>query len=253
MDANYLAKIVELKRIATTDSNDVMTDAMILLQFSRNKILHDNIIRKNMKEKLKYEAQKYLDLVCAREGLDPDTLDDGARMDEILKRLPGVEETIAKSEERTLGLRADHDLLPDVVRCIPVKNGELYMRMTQVHEALKNMTQAKDCDRFPYVKELCELEDQIIANWNAYDAYKEGESDGGQDQYVTVDAARISANRKYLSTNKKLLEKAIADKDIDKAEKIRAKMQVRLDELFAVNAGISDDQLTEFSALGLTV
>lgn len=257
MDKETIKLLKELKAITVTPDTEIDLDksALLLLQFNRNRILHQNIIRGRLYAKLKYEAKKNFDLFCAKYGINPETFDESpeAQMYEMEKRYeesPEVEE-----KEKTMGKRSDHDYLPDNIRSLYQTNMDSYLRMRKLHEALKNMDGAKACDRFPYVKEFLDLDDLTVKNWTLYDAYNPavgGTDTGKQPENNLIDAKRISANRKYLSDNKEKLAKLIAEDPI-KAGELREKMQLRATELLSVDAGISNEQLTELSKLGINV
>ena len=190
-------------------------------------------------------------LHCARIGVDPESLLPDANADmkaqeEKLKTILPVEEKL-----KTMGIREDHLLLPAPIQRCYNENSELFLRVRKLHEALKLMDAAKPCDRFPYVSELLSLDDQISKNWKTYDSY-EIETVAVPVVESVIDAKRISANRKYLSDNKEKLANLLAENS-PKAEALRNKMQIRVDELLAANAGISEEQLTELSKLGINV
>lgn len=261
-----IQQLKELKQITVTPEKEIDLEkaALLLLRFNKNRILYDNITKRKLFAKLKYEAGKTFDLYCARLGINPGSFkeDPAVEMEEQEKRfhaIPPVEEL-----EKTRGIRADHDALPENIRQLFTQNSELYLRMRKLHEALKTMDGAKACDRFPYVKEFLELDDIVVKNWEMYDAYKpeneinaDVEKNATVDKEVTnttqvIDAKRISANRKYISDNKEKLAKLSAEES-PKAEELREKIQSRVSELLTAGAGISDDQLSELAKLGINV
>lgn len=254
MEKEMIRLLKDLKQIALTPNQDIDLEksALLLLQFNRNRILYQNIIRARLYDKLKYEAVKMFELTCARYGLDPETFDESpqAQMDEMEKRYEAAPEVEVK--EKSMGVRPDHDTLPDNIRALYQANTDAYLRMRKLHEALKNMDAAKACDRFPYVKEFLDLDDLTVKNWTLYDSFNPEEQNDKPEEGKAIDAKRISANRKYLSDNKDKLAKLIADNS-EKAHELRDKMQLRVTELLSVDAGVSDDQLTELAKLGINV
>lgn len=256
----------ELKRISNAPEKEINLEkaATLLLQLNRNRILYDNITKRKLFAKLKYEAGKTIDLFCARLGINQDNFEEDptAEMEEQEKQFrtfPSVEEL-----EKNRGIRADHDALPDNIRLLFTQNSKLYLRMRKLHETLKTMDSAKACDRYPYIKEFLELDDAVVKNWEMYDAYKPENETNTDDKKNTIDdknvtnkvpsidAKRISANRKYISDNKNKLSKLLAEKS-PKFEDLHKKMQDRVTELLTANAGMSDEQLTELAKLGINV
>lgn len=254
MDKEIKDLLRQLKQVAESSNEDMDLEdaATLLLRFNRNRILHQNIIRARLYDKLRYEAKKTLLLECARRGIDPASLEESeaAGMEEKEKECSVVVSTL-EEKEKGMGKRPDHEQLPESIQKLYSENLNAFMRMRKLHETLKNMDNAKACDRFPYVDELLKLDDKVIKNWKMYDAYRPGEEESKSED-PEVDAKRISANRKYISGNKEKLA-GLLQENPAKAEELKAKMQVRVDELLACNAGISDEQLTELSKLGIHV
>lgn len=268
MSKKFIDLLSKLKTISTSEDKDIDLEeaAVILLQFNKNRILYENIRRGKLFAKLRYEAGKTFALECARRGLNPESFEESPefqmkQMEEKVKSVDPSEE-----KEKTMGKRADHDSLPDNIRLLFDQNTEKYLRMRQVHEILKGMDAALPCDRFPYVKELLDLDDQVASGWEKYDSFILPSIQKGNDvktgsvdftgapatPIVPIDAKRISANRKYISDNKEKLAALIAAND-PKAKALRDKIQVRVDELLKANAGVSDEQLSELAKLGINV
>ena len=260
-----IQKLKELKQISAAPEKEIDLDnaALLLLRFNRNRILYDNITKRKLFAKLKYEANKTVELFCARLGINLNSFeeDPAAEMEEQEKRFQAI--LPVEELEKSKGIRADHDTLPENVRLLFTQNSELYLRMRKLHEALKTMDGAKPCDRFPYIKEFLELDDTVVRNWEMYDAYKpvdntDPKNSAPADNRMstnttqTIDAKRISANRKYISDNKEKLCKLLEEKS-PKAQELQKKIQDRVTELLTANAGMSDEQLTELAKLGINV
>ena len=101
-----IQQLKKLKQISNAPEKEIDLEkaALLLLQFNRNKILYDNITKRKLYAKLKYEARKTFDLFCARLGINSDSFeeDPGAVMEEQEKRfqaIPPVEEL-----EKTRGI-----------------------------------------------------------------------------------------------------------------------------------------------------
>jgi hypothetical protein len=272
----------QIKRILDTpnDKVDIPSAAVLLLKFSKNRILNENIIRRNNVEKLKHELRKYYNFHSA-EALKKETwtLEAGAKKI-VEETLPALEQ---KESEESKGLRADHDRLPEEIKALAIENRNNYPRMRKLHEQLKLLVNARPCDRYPFLQELKELDALVRKNWNNYDAYiappansdsddseqtltpPSGDKDEDDEKRTetappaaknaqalpTVDAKQISAARKYLSDNKDKLATLKAQEDWTACNELRNKMQQRLSLLIQANAGISKDYLAELATLGL--
>ena len=250
----------EIKKILDTpdDQVNIPEAALKLLKLNRNRILHQNIIKKNNVGKLKYELQKIYDFRIKDDAI-AETKDLEKQMVVIVENtFPAVEKTEASE---TKGKRPDHDQLPDEIKALLLENQNIFPRMRKLHEQLKLMGNAKPCDRYPYLKELKELDDILRGNWDSYDAYVLSPAENLQVDEIpekttppvedTVDAKQISAARKYLSDNKTKLINLKESGDQEKYQALLAKMQERLDLLIKANAGVSEDYIKELKELGL--
>jgi hypothetical protein len=247
----------KIKEVLDTSNEriDMEAAALLLLKLNRNRILHENILRRKNVEKLKYELRKIYDYRL---------LEDAAKESKELEKeaVKIVEQTFPKEEKRqaaeTKGMRPDHEQIPDEIRAKYMENLNIYPQMRKLHEQLKLMNNALPCDRYPFLKELKELDEKLRTNWDEYDAFvivaeeKRNEEKQDENPPATLpDIKEISAARKYLSDNKAKLAELRTEKDQSKYLELLEKMQKRLDLLLKCNAGISDEQLAELKGLGL--
>lgn len=146
----------------------VAEGAGLLLRLNRNRILHQNILRRpdKMLPKLIYELKKHL-----RIRLDGLTLDDVRRMDPVVR----AEAKTIIAERQTpkyRGKRADHDSLPDDIKTLYEKNLKVFHNIRKLFTTLLTMEDAMPCDRYEYLKILDEQDKLYRANWKAYDSYQ---------------------------------------------------------------------------------
>ena len=96
--------------------------------------------------------------------------------------LPGKDKTpvlkrIEKTEDFKLGKRPDHDRLPEEIQALYAENLSLMQNMRACHAQLvlltlpENQSNCPDGDRYPFVKEIIELDARYHANWEKYDTY----------------------------------------------------------------------------------
>lgn len=222
----------QIKDWLASQEQDIAIGAELLLRVNRNRILHQNIIRRNMKDKLIYELEK---IISMREHGEP------------CGKVPEMEEKIKdftipkEGEEPERGLRPDHDELPDKIKLLVEKNLLIYPTMRKLHETLKLLK--TPCDREPYLKELLALDASLRTNWTTYDTFNKNIT----PDPAAIDPKRVSANRKFLSQGKKTIQTLEGEKRSD----FLAKMQNRYDELKANNVGIDELQLAELVAVGI--
>lgn len=270
---------LKIKEILDTpdDKVNVGEAALVLLKINRNRTLHDNIVRRGNVGKLKYELQKIYDYRFNSESAEEVKVLEKKAVT-IIQQTLSVNQKIEESE--TKGKRSDHDNLPDEVKAKYLENFNIFPRMRKLHEQLKLMVNAKACDRYPFLKELKELDTQLRKNWDEYDAFVippanpiiPGTDPAGAGdlppedkkelpENITpvatitepvIDAKKIGAARKYLSDNKTKLKELKALEDQTKYQVLLTKMQERLDLLIQANAGVSEEYLNELKELGLS-
>lgn len=258
----------EIKKVldAPKEEVDVEKAALLLLKINRNKIMYHNLLRRNAVDKVLYELRKHYNSRM-RNHIIKEVPEMEKEVAKVIEGNPAIESDEEVEEKVTKGKREDHEELPDEVKALYLENFNVLRRMRKLHEKLKLMVDNSPCDRYPYLSELLAFDTNLRRNWKLYDSYKQGddldafvqtEQDGAsdikKDSAVDIldevaDPKKISAARKYLSTNKTKLESL----EGDKKNELLAKMQERLDYLIATNSGVSDDQLAEFKELGLNV
>lgn len=238
------------------EKRNIEEGATMLLQLNRNRILHQNIIRKRekMMPKLEYELKKHL-----RIRDDGKTLHEVVAMEKVI--MPAVELLVAKPEAEHAGKRADHDELPEDIQQLWDGNFERYTKIKALFEELKAMEKMQPCDRYEKLKLLNEVEKAYREDLATYDGYlKEKilpEDADGKEEEQPVDAAELATQignaRKYISEGKGKLKKLIdAGKD-EKAASLRAKIVERVRTIQQAGAPISDDTLAELSELGINL
>ncbi|MDY6249520.1 MAG: hypothetical protein SPL64_00240 [Bacteroidaceae bacterium] len=160
---------------APGESRSLKEGAELLLRLNRNKWMHQQILRTRNFSKLEYELKKHLQI-----RLDGLTLQEVADMEkhvvpQAMKSIEDNAPTISTDAENPTpqfaGKRADHDTLPDDIKDLYEKNGEIYFKLKQTFETLKQMHDAQPCDRYEYLKALSELDKQYRNNWQQYDSF----------------------------------------------------------------------------------
>ena len=261
MDHNF-TKMLQDWLNQPREQRDVQAGATMLLQLNRNKILFQNIIRKpeQMMDKLEYELKKHL-----RIRLDKMTVDDVVRMEREL--VPKVDKMLeqnapvistdndAPTAKVARGKRPDHDSLPLEIQALYVTNGDRYFKIKQLFNQLKGMQDAAPCDRYEYLKQLADLDKQYHKAWEQYDSYVPGTSVHPTQVAKPVNspddiAKRVSAARKFISTNKPKLM-ALKESDKEQFGILLSKMQQRVDELQTLGSTLSESVVIELKQLGI--
>ncbi len=151
--------------------------AELVLKLTGNQFMHRNImVRKDFKM-IEYQLRKYLP-----KRLQEVTHEEVERMSKEAAKIAEEHhlDTIRKSaktppEERKKGKREDHDQLPEEIQALYAENLTLLHRMRECHLQARKIANAtkpcSDCDIYPFVKELIELDKRLHSNWKAYDEY----------------------------------------------------------------------------------
>ena len=87
-----------------------------------------------------------------------------------------------------------------------VENASILQKMRELHLTLRNLSldsvSCPDSERYPFLKELIELDKRYRNNWKVYDSYSMVESGTGEDGSVAVAAEqRIVEDEQSLQRN----------------------------------------------------
>ena len=161
---------------ANPDERDLAAGALLVLQLTNNRIMYQNFMRrpKQYASRIEYELKKkyqfYLQQLTHEQVTEM-----GKQVEVIAKEhnLPNEHEEFKK------GKRADHDALPVEIQALYAQNLSIMQQMRRLHMQLQLLSvensTCPDSERYPFLKELIDLDKQYHANWQAYDHYKIGE------------------------------------------------------------------------------
>ena len=224
--------------------------AEMLLRLNRNRYMNAQILRRANFAKLEYELRKHLKIRL--EGLTTREValmekNHLPRISAMLEAQPVIDADADHNAGNFSGRREDHDELPEDIQALYERNGEIYFKMKQIFETLKGMENATPCDRHEYLLQLIELDKEYRENWNAYDTWSAVVAGSAKDAAQAPTPNQLQAARKYLSENKPKL----AETEGDAAEKLRSKMQQRVQLLVSAGQSFDPDYKSELESLGL--
>ena len=169
-------KFTELiKQWLETPSNqrDYSVGALYLLKLSGNQIMYRNVVAQldRRHDFVDYQIQKYYNFRV--QALTH------AQVEEMQQKVDAiVAEHIslaANADEHKTGKRIDHDSLPDEIKVKYVENLSILQRMRELHLKLRSLSldtaPCPDSERYPFLKELIELDKKMHANWDEYDHF----------------------------------------------------------------------------------
>ena len=194
MDKQFTLKLQEWLN-TPAEKRDLEVGATLLLQLTNNKILYRNI-KSNLKGhadfiefKLKRYLQYRLQELTHEEVEAMQKQVDSIVKERKLNSAPKPSKT--QAEQFKAGKRADHDTLPDEIQALYVENASIMQKMRELHLQLRNLsTKASTCpdsDRYPFLKEIIELDKRYHKNWQDYDSFaaSSGETLDGSGETAT--------------------------------------------------------------------
>ena len=152
---------------------DYAAGAMYLLKLSGNQIMYRNLaVNPAAKAQfIEYQLQKYYNFRV--QALTHAQVEDMQKQADtiVAEHIP----LAANADTHQRGKRDDHDALPDEVKAKYVENLSILRRMREVHLKLRSLSLANapcpDSERYPFLKELIELDKKLHKNWEEYDHF----------------------------------------------------------------------------------
>ena len=169
-------KFTELiKQWLETPSNqrDYSVGALYLLKLSGNQIMYRNVVAQldRRHDFVDYQIQKYYNFRV--QALTHAQVEEMQQKVDVI-----VAEHIslaANADEHKTGKRDDHDSLPDEIKAKYVENLSILQRMRELHLKLRSLSldtaPCPDSERYPFLKELIELDKKMHSNWEEYDHF----------------------------------------------------------------------------------
>lgn len=179
------------------NERNIQEGATLLLKMNKNQVMYRNIIMfpKKYASYLEKELQKQLNMRVQQVTHE---MVESMRA-QVASMKPLKQDNPADNFKA--GKRADHDQLPEEIQAAYAENLSIMQRMRMLHgklvlleeEAEKNERVCKDSDRYPFLKELIELDKKYRENWQKYDGFnlENGEVEENLDARA---ASRKAAN-----------------------------------------------------------
>ena len=183
-----------------SDQRDYSVGALYLLKLSGNQIMYRNIVAQldRRHDFVDYQIQKYYNFRV--QSLTHAQVEEMQQQVDVI-----VAEHIslaANADEHKTGKRIDHDSLPDEIKAKYVENLSILQRMRELHLKLRSLSldtaPCPDSERYPFLKELIELDKKMHANWEEYDHYVIGTSE--EERGTNKPKARTAQKKKSRSS-----------------------------------------------------
>ena len=172
MDHKFTALIKQWLE-CPSDQRDYSVGALYLLKLSGNQIMYRNVVAQldRRHDFVDYQIQKYYNFRV--QALTHAQVEEMQQKVDVI-----VAEHIslaANADEHKTGKRDDHDSLPDEIKAKYVENLSILQRMRELHLKLRSLSldtaPCPDSERYPFLKELIELDKKMHANWEEYDHF----------------------------------------------------------------------------------
>ena len=182
------------------NQRDYSVGALYLLKLSGNQIMYRNIVAQldRRHDFVDYQIQKYYNFRV--QALTHAQVEEMQQQVDVI-----VAEHIslaANADEHKTGKRIDHDSLPDEIKAKYVENLSILQRMRELHLKLRSLSldtaPCPDSERYPFLKELIELDKKMHANWEEYDHYVIGTSE--EERGTSKPKARTAQKKKSRSS-----------------------------------------------------
>ena len=172
---NKFTELIQKWLETPSNERDYAVGALYLLKLSGNQIMYRNIMANPSRkaEFIEYNIRKYYNFRV--QALTH------AQVEEMQKQVDVIAEQHFSLDENNpakefkKGKRDDHDDLPDDIQALYVENLSIVQRMREVHLKLRTLSTENstcpDSERYPFLKELIELEKRLHSNWEQYDHY----------------------------------------------------------------------------------
>jgi hypothetical protein len=203
MDHNF-TELVGKWLETPTDERDYEAGALYLLKLSGNAIMYRNVTASIDKHKtfIEYQLQKYYNF-RVQDLTHAQVVEMESKAEEIVAEHISIAAEVDEVPHK--GKRSDHELLPEDIQAKYVENLSLLQRMRELHLRLRTLSTENstcpDSERYPFLRELIELDKKLHANWDTYDHYIIS-SDTSSDSDATPVASTKKSSKKKASTAK---------------------------------------------------
>ena len=184
------------------EQRDYEQGALYLLKLNGNQIMYRNLMAnpRGKAEFIEYHLRKHYSF-RVQDLTHAQVVAMDKQVEEIVKKHNTFTEDNPAKEFKQ-GKRGDHDTLPEEIQALYVENLSIVQRMREVHLKLRTLSTADapcpDSERYPFLKELIELDTRLHANWDRYDHYT-----GSEQEVVKVVETPKSEEKPARKTRKK--------------------------------------------------
>lgn len=172
---NKFTELIKQWLDTPADERDYTVGALYLLKLSGNQIMYRNIMANPSRkaEFIEYNIRKYYNFRV--QALTHVQVEEMQKQVDVIAQEHFSHEENNPAMDFKKGKRDDHDDLPDDIQALYVENLSIVQRMREVHLKLRSLSTedstCPDSERYPFLKELIELDKRLHSNWEQYDHY----------------------------------------------------------------------------------
>ena len=182
---NKFTELIKKWLETPTDERDYSVGALYLLKLSGNQIMYRNIMANpgRKAEFIEYQIRKYYNFRV--QALTHAQVEEMQKQVDVIAQehfsfeSNGTQSSNAdtnnSAKELKKGKREDHNDLPDDIQALYVENLSIVQRMREVHLKLRSLStednSCPDSERYPFLKELIDLDKRLHSNWEQYDHF----------------------------------------------------------------------------------
>ena len=197
---NKFTELIQKWLETPTDERDYTVGALYLLKLSGNQIMYRNIMANptSKAEFIEYNIRKYYNFRV--QALTHYQVEEMQKQVDVIaqEHFSLEEENPAKDFKK--GKRDDHDSLPDEIQALYVENLSIVQRMREVHLKLRSLSAdnatCPDSERYPFLKELIELDKRLHSNWEQYDHFVGTQSEYPKEEKKTTKTTKKKTTKK---------------------------------------------------------
>ena len=197
---NKFTELIQKWLEIPTDERDYSVGALYLLKLSGNQIMYRNIMANptSKAEFIEYNIRKYYNFRV--QALTHYQVEEMQKQVDVIAQEHFSLEEDNPAKDFKKGKREDHDSLPDEIQALYVENLSIVQRMREVHLKLRSLSTdnatCPDSERYPFLKELIELDKRLHSNWEQYDHFVGTQSEYPKEEKKTAKTTKKKATKK---------------------------------------------------------
>ncbi len=203
---NKFTELIQKWLETPSNERDYAVGALYLLKLSGNQIMYRNIMANPTKkaEFIEYNIRKYYNFRV--QALTHYQVEKMQKQVDVIAKVERLDtqsndaDTDNPAKDFKKGKRDDHDSLPDEIQALYVENLFIVQRMREVHLKLRSLSTdnatCPDSERYPFLKELIELDKRLHSNWEQYDHFVGTQSDFPKEEKKTTKTTKKKTAKK---------------------------------------------------------